>query len=340
MSSVNKQINQFCGFILLNDFGAFVYHCAHCDGELLSGPELEEHVLLEHQEDVKRNIKHLFVSDGVFESTTTSTKDQTAAEIVNNEQFTDEINEDLIIPDSISSHDLNNQIRRNVSTESPKYNDRRQISEVSTSKTVLKKSATFKRFYCEMCPDLSLRAFGALKKHMRIHIANRVRKFCDICRRMSYDYEKHMKTKHTFRPYQCAFCEASFRSNGDRMVHLRVHTDERPFLCEACGKSFKSQNTKHKHDLRVHLKMMPHRCKECDKTFLLPSHLQEHIESMHSNDRPFVCETCGKAFSTRKYLRKHKLTHGERKFQCKLCNKLFKTSDTRRWHEKTVHKIV
>lgn len=327
MNFTNEQINQFCGFVLLNDFGAFVYHCAHCDAELLSGPELEEHVLLEHREDVKRNIQHLFVSDGVFGSTSTSTNDQTPPESIVFEKITNcqrEINEDFIIPDS----------------ESQKDTGREKTSEVSTSKNGLKSPTTCKRFYCEMCPDLSLRSFGTLKKHMKIHIANKVRKFCDICRRMSYDYEKHMRLKHSFRPYQCAFCEASFGSNGCRMNHLRVHTDERPFLCEACGMSFKSQNTKHKHVLRVHLKKLPHRCKECDKTFLLPSHLQEHIESMHSNDRPFVCETCGKAFSTRKYLRKHKLTHGERKYQCKLCNKLFKTSDTRRWHEKNFHKVV
>lgn len=343
MLSINEQISQFCGFLSFNDFGAFVYHCTHCECEFLSCHELEVHILCEHQEDVKKNIQHIFVSDGAsgsLPSTVTTTSDQlTNNSVVHKETSIEQIELNSI---PIETPLPNNRIESNDSMKSQiidsKTNSSEMLIEKSQPKTI--KSIKTKQYYCDLCADLSFKTLTAVKKHMKIHIANKVRKWCTICCILSYDYEKHMRLNHTCRPYQCAFCVASFTTNSHRMEHLRVHTDERPFLCETCGIAFKSQNTKRKHDMTIHWKTLPHRCIKCNKTFLIPSHLQDHINSQHSNIRSHICEVCGKAFSTRMYLRKHKLIHGERKFPCKFCNKSFKTWDTRHLHQKSIHRFA
>lgn len=337
------QIDQFCGFLLLNDFGVFVYCCKHCECECLSGPELEEHILLEHREDVKNNIKHIFVSDGVSGSTSdlapTSTPAPSIEPSADSQEFEAavELNNNLVTEEVLSPKNSNDG---SVDYDSFEPQPQASCDLQESFNNNQKKSSPTKKFYCELCPDITFSQLCIVKRHMKVHMGNKVRKFCSICRKVTYDFEKHMKLKHTGRPYKCDFCDASFGNNSNRVIHMRMHTGSKPFLCATCGASFNSQSAKRKHELRMHIKKFPHQCLECNRTFLLPSHLQEHTLSLHSDSKNFICEACGKSFANRKHLRRHKLTHGERIHQCKCCDKVFKTTDTRRGHMKKVHGTV
>ena len=59
------QIEQACGFVLLNEYCRFVYCCKKCHCEYGSGLNLEEHILSEHLDD-KSHIESLFVDDGIL----------------------------------------------------------------------------------------------------------------------------------------------------------------------------------------------------------------------------------------------------------------------------------
>lgn len=209
------------------------------------------------------------------------------------------------------------------------------------SSKVPKKTTRTNVFYCDMCPYITLSTLEILRRHMKRHILNKVRKPCTICKITPRDYEKHMKMTHLeAKPYKCDFCGSSFRTNNIRLIHMRTHTSERPFLCAICGMSFKSLETANKHNLRMHTDKLPHPCSECERSFINPSTLQEHFYSFHSDVRPYSCDICGKQFKTKKYVRKHKQSHGEKIHSCRYCEKKFKATETRRWHERTVHKVV
>ncbi|XP_055303249.1 zinc finger protein 595-like [Sitodiplosis mosellana] len=59
------QFKQACGFLLLGEFNTFIYCCKKCQREFDSGPNLELHILSEH-EDNKGHIENIFVNDNIF----------------------------------------------------------------------------------------------------------------------------------------------------------------------------------------------------------------------------------------------------------------------------------
>lgn len=346
------QIEQACGFLMLNEYSVFVYCCKKCQTKFDSGINLEAHIILEHQEDEK-HFEAVYVNDGsIFENSTlklTETKSEVQNDDIQNESLEKNLSNHPEIPQIKCVNSSGNKFQlierdnnhTNTALNKDKIvNNAQQASGNNKRKRNGKTPAVL--FYCDMCPSniINFKCKEKLKQHMKLHIKKKLKKMCMICMNVPLNYEKHMKMKHTIKPYKCDFCDASFKNNCNRVIHMRTHTGERPFLCQSCGKSFKSQDTRHKHNLRMHLKMLPHQCTECNRTFICPSQLQEHKFALHSNARPFVCETCGNCYSTKKYLRKHKQSHGEKKNPCKYCEKKFKTSEARRWHERTVHKAV
>ncbi|XP_055303247.1 zinc finger protein 595-like [Sitodiplosis mosellana] len=59
------QYEQACGFLLLSEFNTFIYCCKRCHCEFDSGPNLEVHILSEHEHD-KAYIGNGFVDDDII----------------------------------------------------------------------------------------------------------------------------------------------------------------------------------------------------------------------------------------------------------------------------------
>lgn len=340
------QIEQACGFLMLNEFSVFFYCCKKCQCEFDSGINLEAHIILEHQED-KKHFESIFVNEGpVYENfATQSTENRIDIRNENANKAIESPKNHEPIPKTNCAKSSGNEFqakKRESNINAAVVNKDQTVQIAQQVNRVKRKRKPMELLYCDMCPAnvVNFKCKENLKQHMKRHVANKVRKTCTICKKVPINYDKHMQMNHTISPYKCDYCGAAFKNNCNRVIHMRTHTGERPFLCPTCGKSFKSQDTRHKHNMRMHIKKLPHQCLECNRTFICPSQLQEHKFAFHSNARPYVCETCGNSYSTKKYLRKHRQSHGEKTNPCKYCEKKFKTSETRRWHERTVHKAV
>lgn len=80
-------------------------------------------------------------------------------------------------------------------------------------------------FYCEMCPVRIFRSKGGLRAHMTTtHIRRLNSKKCDICNKIPFSYEKHMR-KHMIR-YKCDYCEKIYKYKRGKVDHMRKHTGE------------------------------------------------------------------------------------------------------------------
>lgn len=67
MCSGLEQMDRICGFLLLNDFGVFIYCCKKCAQEFTSGTELERHILVEQHDQEQKDIEKVFLTEE-FES--------------------------------------------------------------------------------------------------------------------------------------------------------------------------------------------------------------------------------------------------------------------------------
>lgn len=328
-----SQIDRACGLLLLNEHNAFVYYCKECHRDFDSGPNLEMHILSEHQDD-NGHIESVFLNDSIY------VNGKNNSEAGSFEQHENSAIADVVLI-KLEAIEINTDETKEINDNSEQINN--NLHETNQKAEVKRKWSKENNevLYCDMCPDAVFKTKDHLKLHMKRHMENRVRKMCSICKKKSSNLEKHMKINHTNeRPYKCNFCEKTFTTNVNRKSHQHIHTGETPFLCSICGKTFKSQASQYRHKKRLHSGKLPHACKECDRSFVIPSELRDHINALHTHVRPFSCELCGESFSTKSYLRKHKLHHTDGIVQCRYCELKFKTNSIRRIHERTVHKVV
>lgn len=73
-------------------------------------------------------------------------------------------------------------------------------------------------FYCDMCPGQTFRTLEVIKRHLKRHVMNELRKPCLLCPTRPLNYEKHMQYAHTEpKPYKCDSCDARFKNNMGRV---------------------------------------------------------------------------------------------------------------------------
>lgn len=74
---------------------------------------------------------------------------------------------------------------------------------------------------------------------------------CTTCAKIfkkKFNYQSHMRTHSSEKPYRCQYCSRGFARESDRKRHEKIHEDA-GYRCEGCGKEFKRGDT-----LQSHLK--------------------------------------------------------------------------------------
>lgn len=289
MHSLDEEIPQICGVLVLNDSNAFVYRCRKCDCEFSTGCGLEVHFLYEHMDkanNINNSSWHLTAEEGISieidEQNSTFNKN------------TEEINANIELPA------LN-------TPNSPKIHKARKKKKTQNRKSTA--VAATKVFYCDMCPgESSFSSLRSIRKHMECHLSNEIPKQCKICGEYSISYEKHLKEVHAIEnPYECNYCiDAAFNTDDRRLAHERKHTNgPQPFKhhCNECQRSFRTPGELQQHSNSIHSFLRPFICDLCGKKFPSKQYIRLHLHS-HGEKR-FECKYCGKKFKTNANKRGH-----------------------------------
>ena len=183
---------------------------------------------------------------------------------------------------------------------------------------------------CYVC-DKKFKFTSCLKKHLKIHDANKETFTCDKCgikytsksslelhigrdhatskpsipcphcSKMFYTQShlsQHNSQCHGIKKFLCTLCDYQAVNKSRFNKHMLSHSDERPYPCSMCSLKFKSKVDLKKHELKVHLQpeVRNHKCNYCGKGFKHHSNLREHIK-LHTGDWAATCKICDKNFA-------------------------------------------
>ncbi|XP_035713724.1 gastrula zinc finger protein XlCGF7.1-like isoform X2 [Folsomia candida] len=105
---------------------------------------------------------------------------------------------------------------------------------------------------------------------------------------------QHMKIEHAENPirFPCTLCRKSFKTKADFEKHISTHTTEKPFECTKCGRSFAVRASMKTHEM-THLEKSARamlQCHICTPTLLTRRALKHHIRLVHENRRNYPIE--------------------------------------------------
>ncbi|XP_055303173.1 zinc finger protein 227-like [Sitodiplosis mosellana] len=212
-----------------------------------------------------------------------------------------------------------------------------------------------RRFYCDMCADISFKYKQGLLRHMTLrHIRppgteNPIEKlensnqrfYCDMCPELSFKQKtgmkKHMTRRHIRKDIaeklkQCEICHKFPRISYEH--HMKIKHSELQFKCDICDAVFR-QNTSRVIHMRKHTGEKPYLCSICGKAFASNMRRFIHERGVHSTVHKHPCSYCEKTFDTRQRLQDHvNAIHTKiRPYSCDVCNKNFSTKDSLRIHK-------
>ncbi|ESP01813.1 hypothetical protein LOTGIDRAFT_200031, partial [Lottia gigantea] len=183
--------------------------------------------------------------------------------------------------------------------------------------------------------------------HLKSHRSRKTH-HCDFCLQSfcnSDEYEEHLGS--CYQPmgdgtqisgtYECIDCGESFNNYTKFAEHQKLHENANFFICK-CEIKFSTNLALKNHvlemdDVENHIEIKTFHCQYCDKGFSHPGHYKRHLLS-HNVKKKFSCEQCGKIFDRQNYLDIHTLQHqGDRPFVCE-CGKTFGAKKRLNRHKK------
>ena len=189
---------------------------------------------------------------------------------------------------------------------------------------------TNQTFECSDC-HRKYKSRDALKKHLKMHVADYSCKTCTRTFSTEEHYNQHVEEKHkkvhlcticgkSFwkrsvlskhaalhgskgKPHCCPYenCNKSYARNNLLIDHINLHTGSKPYKCNLCKRSYASRGS-YSHHVKCCVKSPA--CKVCKKKFSSDSVLADHIKSEH--DASWVVCTCGKKYRWRTNLARHR----------------------------------
>ncbi|KAK9508011.1 hypothetical protein O3M35_007762 [Rhynocoris fuscipes] len=188
------------------------------------------------------------------------------------------------------------------------------------------------------------------------NIEKEVRFRCPYCPYRTWktsNFQRHLCTHNTERPYKCNLCQYSGKHHEDLKKHMICHKNAGTILIannetaiipivpnnnenELIKKALMNNNTKrftcllcdfettrssalNRHQFVVHNDNRPYACDLCPYRSKLRDSLKKHMMS-HTDERPFECEICHHRCRQKGDLKRHRLLHtGERPFACPHC---------------------
>lgn len=336
MCSTNEQFDQACGFLLINDFSVFIYCCKRCPNEFVSGPDLETHILFEHQED-KKEIESLFVNDYIFEPALNAAPvpillaQNEASPKMDHENHFERKRMVAKVEEGLIEEGTDQIIENCVESEEQVSNNAvKPIEFVSSFQSAfenmnyesIQKDST--EHLDTETPKIDPEEVPSKKKRGRKPEVKTVTNGVETKRKRGpKPGTKKNVTQKSPGVFYCDMCPNITLSTLDIVKqHMKRHRDKR--LLKECPICKSKPRNLEKHMKMTHLELRPYKCDFCTASFRTNNNRINHMRA-HTGDRPFLCAACGKAFASLCSKTKHeKQVHTkERPHPCTQCDRKF-----------------
>lgn len=340
-----NQIAEACGILLLNESHVFVYYCKECKREFECGPDLEVHILTEH-DDSKANTEDVFVCDGIFVDT---------------------------LDDGIEEEQTPNECSYECDEAKAKYG--LEIESISKSESEFgfeevtdtgenEPEASFNEddeyldvFYLDTdidedqydddddCDELFKPTAEDFLDEMEDDAIETITTQSQQASKRSNNntFDVHIKTdlnEYAEQPEESQ--ESPRQKQRKQITQSKMPTDNKSkssklYYCDMCPtKTFTCKMNVRQHvDRRHNPKTMQKVCPICKIT---PRKYETHMRTKHLEERPYKCDMCAASFKINTDRVIHMRTHtGERPFLCIICGASYKCQAARRKHEITSH---
>ncbi|XP_055303171.1 zinc finger protein 665-like [Sitodiplosis mosellana] len=347
------QIEQACGFVLLNESNTFVYCCNKCQCEYDSGSNLEVHFLSEHQDD-KTHIENLFVNDGILveDCTLEPPLQDFSTEVTNEALQHGSISKiELIIQaveekygqrceiEAKNQHRTDEEMKYKRKASEETKNKRKTNKEIKIDANVTTKGGVVQSDEDLQSEEIKLRNGFELKPISQSPTTTSAL--------LDSDKESHdsiidkelakLKPKKSKRCKTATKNQKSKEGNSDRQKLKGQSRPKQVYYCEMCPDITLSTFNILQAHMRKHRdnRFLTKRCQICNKK---ARNLEKHMRLNHLEERPYKCDFCGNCYRTNNNRLNHMRVHTlERPFLCETCGKDFTSLSSKTKHIKQVH---